>query len=174
MFNSSTEEYSRLCKEFDPLGGLPRAWLVKGESGSGKTYLVNALSLKHKVPYVATITIGELAVMYPGDIVKGLRTFLGSAKYSSKVIVILDNIELIFPREEGDSAMVYAFQQWMQGVVDQDTQHTRVEGYTQPRVLVIGTTQDARRLDSSIQSIFDESIELDVPTPEERLTILRA
>lgn len=52
----------------------------------GKTYLVNALSLKHKVPYVATITIGELAVMYPGDIVKGLRTFLGSAKYSSKAV----------------------------------------------------------------------------------------
>ena len=52
----------------------------------GKTYLVNALSLKHKVPYVTTITIGELAVMYPGDIVKGLRTFLGSAKYSSKTV----------------------------------------------------------------------------------------
>ncbi|KAF9316230.1 hypothetical protein BG003_002188 [Podila horticola] len=173
MFNSSPEEYSQLCKEFDPLGGLPRAWLVKGESGSGKTYLVNALCLKHKVPYVATITIGELAVMYPGDIVKGLRTFLGSAKYSSKVVVILDNIELIFPREEGDSAMVYAFQQWMQGVVDQDGQHIREEGYSQPRVLIIGATQDARRLDPSIQSIFDESIELDVPTPEERLTILR-
>ncbi|KAG0034061.1 hypothetical protein BGZ82_005877 [Podila clonocystis] len=173
MFNSSPEEYSQLCKEFDPLGGLPRAWLVKGESGSGKTYLVNALSLKHKVPYVATITIGELAVMYPGDIVKGLRTFLGSTKYTSKAVVILDNIELIFPREEGDSAMVYAFQQWMQGVVDQDSQHIREEGYARPRVLVIGATQDARRLDPSIQSIFDESIELDVPTPEERLAILR-
>ncbi|KAF9376493.1 hypothetical protein CPB97_010762 [Podila verticillata] len=172
MFNSSPEEYTQLCKEFDPLGGLPRAWLVKGESGSGKTYLVNALSLKHKVPYVATITIGELAVMYPGDIVKGLRTFLGSAKYSSKAVVILDNIELIFPREEGDSAMVYAFQQWMQGVID-DTQHVQEEG-CQPRTLVIGLTQDDRGLDPSIQSIFDESIELDVPTPEERLTILRA
>ncbi|KAF8952836.1 hypothetical protein BGZ52_003466 [Haplosporangium bisporale] len=172
MFNSSPEEYTQLCKEFDPLGGLPRAWLVKGESGSGKTYLVNALSLKHKVPYVATITIGELAVMYPGDIVKGLKTFLGSAQYSSKAVVILDNIELIFPREEGDSAMVYAFQQWMQGVVD-DTQHVQEKG-CQPRTLVIGLTQDDRGLDPSIQSIFDESIELDVPTPEERLTILRA
>lgn len=69
--------------------------------------------------------------------------------------------------------MVYAFQQWMQGVVDQDGQHIREEGYSQPRVLIIGATQDARRLDPSIQSIFDESIELDVPTPEERLTILR-
>lgn len=91
----------------------------------------------------------------------------------SSFLVILDNIELIFPREEGDSAMVYAFQQWIQGVVNQDTQHIKEEGY-QPRTLVIGLTQDARGLDPSIQAIFDESIELDVPTPEERLTILRA
>jgi len=35
VFNSTPQEYSRLCENFMPLGGLPRAWIIKGESGTG-------------------------------------------------------------------------------------------------------------------------------------------
>lgn len=35
IFQSPQAKYCQLCKTFKPLGGLPRAWLIKGESGSG-------------------------------------------------------------------------------------------------------------------------------------------
>lgn len=35
FFESSQARYTQLCKAFFPLGGLPRAWLIKGDSGAG-------------------------------------------------------------------------------------------------------------------------------------------
>ncbi|KAF9427684.1 hypothetical protein BGZ94_004394 [Podila epigama] len=174
VFKSSPQEYTRLCTEFDPLGGLPRTWLVKGESGTGKTYLINTLSTLYNVDYMATITIGELAVIYPGDIVKGLRTFLGSVKYAAKAVVVLDNIELIFPRDDRDSALVHTLQEWIQTLDNKDSATTTTDASQQSRIMIIGTTQDAQRIDPSVQSYFDATIEMDVPTPEERVSILKA
>ncbi|KAF9943368.1 hypothetical protein BGZ67_000048 [Mortierella alpina] len=178
IFQSPQAKYCQLCRTFRPLGGLPRAWLIKGESGSGKSYLAKVLAQKYDVQYTATVTIGELAIMYPGDMLKGLKTYLGSIKGHSRALVILDNIELLFPREEVDFAQVYAFQSWMQDLMDQENQAIEGSGTTDtvlqsPRVLVLGITQDARSLDDQVLSLFDDSIELDIPTPEERLVILQ-
>ncbi|CAO3570798.1 unnamed protein product [Mortierella alpina] len=178
IYHSPQAKYCQLCKTFQPLGGLPRAWLIKGESGSGKSYLAKALAKKYDVQYTAAVTIGELAIMYPGDMLKGLRTYLGSIKGHSRALVILDNIELLFPREEVDFALVYAFQSWMQELMDQENQAIEASGTTDtaiqsPRVLVLGITQDVRSLDDQVLSLFDDSIELDIPTPEERQVILQ-
>jgi len=86
MFQSSPLEYRQLCRTFEPLGGLPRAWIIKGESGAGKTYLANVLCQKYSVDDSITITIGELAIMYPGDMLKGLRAYLGSIKRHARVV----------------------------------------------------------------------------------------
>ncbi|KAF9413232.1 hypothetical protein BGZ76_005055, partial [Entomortierella beljakovae] len=40
--------------------------------------------------------------------------------------------------------------------------------------MVIGLTQDSRCIDPSVMNLFEESIELDIPTPEERHLILRS
>ncbi|KAF8929650.1 P-loop containing nucleoside triphosphate hydrolase protein [Dissophora ornata] len=180
IFQSSSAEYSQLCRNFQPVGGLPRAWVIKGDSGAGKTYLASALCKKYDVQYTAIITIGELAVMYPGDLLKGLKTYLASIKHHAKAVVILDNIELIFPREDSDFALVYAFQSWIQDLIKQEnaTEHdssletTASAAPYSPRVMVLGLTQDARELDPAVISLFDDTIELDIPTPEERYVIL--
>ncbi|KAF8977954.1 hypothetical protein BGZ46_006984 [Entomortierella lignicola] len=39
--------------------------------------------------------------------------------------------------------------------------------------MVLGLTQDTRGLDPSIMKLFEESIELDIPTPEERYVLLK-
>ncbi|KAF9962182.1 hypothetical protein BGZ65_009618 [Modicella reniformis] len=114
IFESTQPRYLQLCRAFLPLGGLPRVWLIKGDSGSGKTYLVDVLGKRYSVQYTVTITIGELAVMYPGDLLKGLKTYLASIKQHSKVV------------------------------------------------------------DPAVISIFDDTIELDIPTPQERYVILKA
>ncbi|KAF9343040.1 hypothetical protein BGX34_007298, partial [Mortierella sp. NVP85] len=69
-----------LYRAFLLLGGLPQARPVKGESGSGKPCLVNALCKQYSVQYTstATITIGDLAMM-SGDLLKGLK-YLASIK----------------------------------------------------------------------------------------------
>ncbi|KAF9127531.1 hypothetical protein BGW39_005798 [Mortierella sp. 14UC] len=173
VFNSTTHDYSRLCHNFASLGGLPLAWLVKGDSGTGKTYLANMLCRKHGIDRVLTVTIGDLAIMYPGDLLKGLTTYLGSIKDFPKTVVILDNIELIFPRDDRNFALVHAFQSCIQELKKQksiigssETSHCRV--------LLLGLTQDARALDPSVAAVFDNTIELDIPTLEERAVILQA
>lgn len=35
VFDTAAQEYAQLCNRFSSLGGLPRAWIVKGESGTG-------------------------------------------------------------------------------------------------------------------------------------------
>ncbi|KAF9102952.1 hypothetical protein BGX27_010800 [Mortierella sp. AM989] len=188
VFQTSQDEYCGLCNKFRPLGGLPRAWMIKGDSGSGKTYLAKALSKKYSVHYSATITIGELAIMYPGDILKGLKTYLKSIKNHAKAVVILDNIELLFPREDSDFALIYAFQSWMQSIAEHEEKSPGLllspnsstipaelaKTTSGPRVMVLGLTQDSRGLDPSVMKLFDEVIDLDIPTPEERTVILKA
>jgi len=98
--------------------------------------------------------------------------------------VVLDNVELLFPREDSDFALVYAFQDWIQDLADLQTSFTLDDTSTtspaiaatapRPRVMVLGLTQDARVLDPGVTSLFDDTIELDIPTPEERYVILRA
>ncbi|KAG0081743.1 hypothetical protein BGZ90_005105 [Linnemannia elongata] len=176
VFSTSTQEYSQLCNTFSSLGGLPRAWIVKGESGTGKTYLANVLCKKYGVERVVTVTIGDLAIMYPGDLLKGLTTYLGSSRQFSKTVVILDNIELIFPRDDSNFSLVYAFQSWIQELKDQEnlSLNSVTTNISYGRVVVLGLTQDARALDPSVATLFDDSIELDIPTPEERSVILQA
>jgi SpoVK/Ycf46/Vps4 family AAA+-type ATPase len=41
-------------------------------------------------------------------------------------------------------------------------------------VVVLGLTQDVRALDPTVATLLDDSIELDIPTPEERCSILQA
>lgn len=52
----------------------------------GKTYLGNVLCKKYGVERVVTVTIGDLAIMYPGDLLKGLTTYLGSSRQFSKTV----------------------------------------------------------------------------------------
>ncbi|KAK3817562.1 MAG: hypothetical protein J3Q66DRAFT_186665 [Benniella sp.] len=54
---------------------------------SGKSYLVNALCKKYGVQYTAPITIGNLAVMYPGDLLKGLKSYLASIEPHASAVV---------------------------------------------------------------------------------------
>ncbi|KAG0302502.1 hypothetical protein BGZ98_007440 [Dissophora globulifera] len=181
IFQTSSAEYRRLSTTFQPLGGLPRTWIIKGDSGAGKTYLANALCEKYNVQYVVTIAIGELAVMYPGDLLKGFKACLASIERHKSAVVILDNIELIFPREDGDFSLVHAFQSWLRDLLEHAENTSAVEcdatpgaaTLSRPRVMILGLTQAERGLDPAIMSLFDDTIELDIPTPEERYVILK-
>ncbi|KAF9190490.1 hypothetical protein BGZ51_008529 [Haplosporangium sp. Z 767] len=122
--------------------------------------------------------MGDLAVMYPGDSLKGLKAYLDSAKSHATAVVILDNIELFFPREDSDFALVYAFQSWIQDIIDKETDVSKIKGsipppQNVPRVMILGLTQNARELDPSVISLFDDAVELDIPMPEERQVILQ-
>ena len=96
--------------------------------------------------------------------------------FSELCIVILDNIELIFPRDDSNFSLVYALQSWIQELKDQEnlSLNSATTNTSRHRVVVLGLTQDARALDPSVAIMFDDSIELDIPTPEERSVILQA
>lgn len=86
---------------------------------------------------------------------------------------------------------MYEFQSWIQELADLDSEllHTAPPGgggggiinsthhqqqQQRRRVLVLGLTQEERLLDPTVKTLFDDSIEVDIPTPEERTVILKA
>ncbi|KAG0310436.1 hypothetical protein BGZ97_012566, partial [Linnemannia gamsii] len=75
-----------------------------------------------------------------------------------------------------DFTLVYAFQSWIQELKDQETvsSNSATTNASHRRVVVLGLTQDVRALDPTVATLLDDSIELDIPTPEERCSILQA
>ncbi|KAG0251717.1 hypothetical protein DFQ27_008581, partial [Actinomortierella ambigua] len=135
---------------------------------------------------VVTVTISDLALLAPGELAKGLETILNNANKlasSGGVVVVFDNVELIFAKYDGDESLKQVFRTTVQNArpspaMMQDIlgSHRSKHGQERilPRMLLIGLTKEERLLDPLIRTLFDETSELEIPTPDERAVILNA
>ncbi|KAG2185392.1 hypothetical protein INT44_002183, partial [Umbelopsis vinacea] len=110
---------------------------------------------------ILQVSIGSLVLEYPNQLEKGITQLLNRARELDRSIVILDNIELMFPKS-GLSDIQLRLQVLDQLQNDQDDE-----------LIIIGCCIDLTSLDHGIKKSFDEKLQFEIPTPEERSHIFR-
>ena len=84
----------------------PRGILLHGPSGTGKTALARAIA--SSTPGCSCIVVNgpELSAAYHGETEERLRGVFDEAKRRSPCIVVLDEVDAICPRRDGDGGEV--------------------------------------------------------------------
>ncbi|KAL1914935.1 uncharacterized protein VTP21DRAFT_7851 [Calcarisporiella thermophila] len=151
-----------LCRELcmDPINTL----LLSGITGIGKTYSIYSLSNKYKANLIRT-DVASLAVQYPGEISKGLKKLFIQAKKDKPTVLLIENIDIIFPTKDSDGtsiALACEFGKCLE-------EWAGVE-----QTLMVATCQVLSTLNPIIREKFDDEIELQIPTYSQRAHILNA
>lgn len=122
----------------------------------GKTYIIHQLAEKYKAQ-VHAAQLGTLASKYHGRLSKGFKRIMWNAKTQPSVIV-LDDIDLFFPRDETpDMALLDMLK---------ELTHDN-------KTMIVATTRRADAITSNIRILFQDEIHLQLPTPDERYSMLQ-
>ncbi|KAI7870479.1 P-loop containing nucleoside triphosphate hydrolase protein [Spinellus fusiger] len=103
-------------------------------------------------------TLGDLAATY-GQVSHGIRRLSWKTRETHS-IVVFEDIELFFPREHVEAALVRVFMDLLES--------QKQSG------LVVATSRHPSRIHASIKALFTERIVLQIPTPEERLALFHS
>ncbi|MHA2061517.1 MAG: AAA family ATPase [Candidatus Sifarchaeia archaeon] len=143
----------------------PRSILFYGPPGTGKTMMARALASETKSGIFA-ISSTELIGVHVGDASRRISNLFKAAKAQAPCIIFLDELDAIgldrsYQNIRGDvSEVVTALLQQMDGI-------TENKG-----VVTIGSTNAPKLLDRAIRSRFEDEIEFQLPTLEDRIKIL--
>ncbi|CAO3586762.1 unnamed protein product [Absidia cylindrospora] len=138
------------------------AILLFGEAGVGKSKTVDILANEYNLKIWRT-TLGELTAEYDGRLALGLERLGWKALQSEPSLVILEDIDLLFPRyaDTQDNGLL--------PVLEKLIRQLELGDY---RTLLIGTSRQQRNIDQSAKCLFQDVIKLDIPTPNERLVMM--
>ncbi|KAI9498522.1 P-loop containing nucleoside triphosphate hydrolase protein [Zychaea mexicana] len=151
-----------LAFESDRDPWAPRSILVTGDSGVGKTTVLNMLAAEHRLK-TWRISLGELAAQYDGKLGIGLERVAWQAREESKGIIWIEDIDLFCPQR--GEAQDTGFLQSLHRIVHE------LEGV--PHVVLVATSRDPSTIALDARSLFDDMVTLQIPTPSERLALLR-
>lgn len=143
----------------------PKNILFYGLPGTGKTMLVKALANELDVQLYlikATSLIGD----HVGDGASKIHDLFKKASENSPSIIFIDEIDAV--------ALHRSFQS-LRGDVSEivNSLLTEMDGINENKsVITIGATNNPSSLDYAVRSRFEEEIEFDMPSDDERLKIL--
>ncbi len=143
----------------------PRSVLFYGHPGTGKTMVARALASETNSGIFA-ISSTELIGVHVGDASRRISNLFKEAREHAPCIIFLDELDAIgldrsFQNIRGDvSEVVTALLQQMDGI-------TENKG-----VVTIGSTNAPKLLDRAIRSRFEDEIEFNLPSLEDRIKIL--
>ena len=146
---------------------LPRGILLHGPPGTGKTALARAFASSRQDCTCIVVNGPELSSAYHGESEERLRNVFEEARSRRPCIVVLDEIDALCPRRDGDGGEVE------RRVVA--TLLTLLDGIdTNAGVFVIGATNRPNVIDPALRrpGRFDRELELGVPDIEARKRIL--
>ncbi|KAI9265619.1 P-loop containing nucleoside triphosphate hydrolase protein [Sporodiniella umbellata] len=135
---------------------LPCNILLKGDSGIGKTYAVNYIANHYNVTVYRAV-LGELAANYQGFISRGLKRLFWKAKDSKEnSLILIEDIDYFLGRTLESHELLPLFSEIL----------------NKRQTLVVATTQRPDQILESVRSMFDQEIQFEIPTPQERIPIM--
>nr|CAG8514476.1 11203_t:CDS:10 [Entrophospora candida] len=109
-----------------------------------------------------TITIGDLSSEFPLELEKGLDQYFSMCSKNQPSVLLIENIEEIFPIGE-NHLLAYYFCELLEDY--------RKSNYL---TIIIGTSTNVNLINPIIVNTFQDEIEIEIPTPDQRLEILKS
>jgi len=147
---------------------LPRGILLVGPPGTGKTWLVKALSTEAKIPMIS-VSASTFLSKYVGETERAVRRFLKIVDSMSPLIVFMDEIDALFMSREsmslGDSGTTLRMTNELLAAIGDENR----------RWLLIGATNRPEAMDwaSMRAGRIDEILFVGYPDFEARKAIFR-
>ncbi len=145
----------------------PKGVLLHGPPGTGKTLLAKAVANETDANFIL-LNGPEIMSKFYGESEKKIRDIFEEAEKTAPAIIFIDEIDAIAPKREEVTGEVE------RRVVSQIL--TMMDGLkSRGKVIVIGATNRVNALDSALRrpGRFDREIEINVPSKEGRLSILK-
>jgi len=145
----------------------PKGVLLHGPPGTGKTLLAKAVANESEAHFIL-LNGPEIMSKFYGESEKRIRDIFDDAEKNAPSIIFIDEIDAIAPKREDVSGEVE------RRVVSQIL--ALMDGLkSRGQVIVIGATNRVNALDSALRrpGRFDREIEINVPSKEGRLQILK-
>lgn len=136
----------------------PSVILLKGDSGTGKSYIVNHLAKAHSA-VVHTALLGDLAASQRGQLGKGFKRLIWKASESNKSLLLIEDLDLFFPCR-GQSTQDPTLVAILQSLIQQN------------RIMLIATTRRPEHISIDVRTLFQDEVNLQIPTPIERKHML--
>ncbi|KAJ2964359.1 hypothetical protein NQZ79_g706 [Umbelopsis isabellina] len=156
-----------------------KSLLIVGDSGTGKSASL-AIAAKNYQLSILQSSIGDLVKEYPNQLDKGFIQLVKRAQKQQSCLIVLDNIELMFPKS---------------GLLDTHLEMValnHLQDMNEDAPVIIGVCIDPSLLNDDIKRSFDvspttvcdhmlvpsshvlqEIIQLEIPTPSERLSMFQ-
>ncbi|KAG2236380.1 hypothetical protein INT48_008362 [Thamnidium elegans] len=154
------EEGARLDQAFDltfKQHESPPVILLKGDSGTGKSYIVSHLAQIHNVT-LHSVTLGELAAAHRGQLSKGFKRLIWKATTSNNCLVLIEDLDLFFPRQGQEDMSLLPI---VSSLVQQE------------KLMLIATTRRPDHIAFDVRPLFQDEIHLQIPTPDERFHMMK-
>ncbi|OUM63333.1 hypothetical protein PIROE2DRAFT_20683 [Piromyces sp. E2] len=128
-------------------------------SGTGKTYYVNNLLNNYKNYEIITVNLADMLLRYPLQIQTCLNNYFEYAYKCKPSILIFDNCEEMFNKNNTNCQFVYSFLE--------NTKKYESE------IIIIGKTNSIDDIHPIVKNYFEEFIDLKTPTIDTTISIFK-
>ena len=151
--------------KLNPSSSFPRAFLLSGEAGVGKTTMAKAISTESKIPLLY-IPFESILSKYYGESSKNLARIFELANALPKSLLFLDEIDsLAGSRDQG---MFEATRSLLSVLL------RSLDGFSKRNSLLLAATNRPQDLDRALLSRFEITIHFPLPNSDEIAEILKS